>query len=1077
MHTKETVWGFDIGKGSLGEAVRVGNEFKHVLSMEIDADFAEIKTAAATRRAWRTREAHKAREKWLEKCLSDADIEILGRRKVDIVDGTWKLVSRGDGRLEREFPADGENVCYNSIALRCKLLLGEKLESWQVFKALNSAIQNRGYDAQIPWGDEDGKSSETKRSGKSDSAKKSGEDESYAERLALFEREFDKLLAEVENREKYDFPCFFKAAKMGLWSPENPDKVGIRIDNTAEKAKGYVVPRNAVIAEFRALVNAAAKQYPKLKGKADFIMFGKAEEAYASYKPELRRKFGLRRGADSDWTALGQKTPRFDNRIIGKCKLIPRLNVCKIKPLKECKTEDDFLPHTITLALKLLNLRFFRGAGIDSLSFDEFLRAFEIARQNKFALNKTNLKKFFKTIGAEIMDENQSSVEQPREGGRAAYSRPAMRLLRDLIFSGKSPAEFYASRICKIENTDKNRGLVAEDLAFIKLMGDIPWNGIFVPDVDTFNFANIRESERADKINKLIGSQNDPIVRHRLAFFYERIKLLESKFGAPDKIVLEFVRDDFLGSKAKKEMSQGIKKRFEEKKKLAEELDSQRAEFGNKYASKKMLLKFELYKKQRGRCVYTDNALPLSELENLEVEHIFPRSRGGADAMYNYVLTDENTNKQKGDKTPFEWLSSDKTKWESYCDRVRSLTQSLGAKRCKLLVSPNAEELMQKYTALAETAWISKLAQKICCIHFGFQFGGLKGEKKVWTVSGNTTAMIRGRYGLNRLLHNEEISEDLPLLDRIVKEKNFEEKNRDNKKHHALDAMCICFAPTSNAKKALSHKNILPEEIAKNPESDDARNFFAKYLEEVVPTKVAIKKPELEQTIYSKRVIAGRETIVKKCNVRDLAYKGQNPKYDFDTLTKRIKDIINPVSKRVIEDFAKTEPTEAEWEDWCKYEAAIPSKNGSPTRLLRVLCKTKDDAERFKDLSKDGCGAYRKSKSHKGQFIWKDNKGNYLVAPVYIYSSKQKVYAELKNNPKCMGICDFFKTGCLVKISNEVVDEKKNRLWLKAGFYNLNSIAKEKRVYLTDVNGQEHKKIPLQHLMNAGMKRVETNTI
>ena len=30
MGTKEIVWGFDIGKGSLGEAVRIGNEFKHV---------------------------------------------------------------------------------------------------------------------------------------------------------------------------------------------------------------------------------------------------------------------------------------------------------------------------------------------------------------------------------------------------------------------------------------------------------------------------------------------------------------------------------------------------------------------------------------------------------------------------------------------------------------------------------------------------------------------------------------------------------------------------------------------------------------------------------------------------------------------------------------------------------------------------------------------------------------------------------------------------------------------------------------------------------------------------------------
>lgn len=66
MHTKEIIWGFDIGKGSLGEAVRVGNEFKHVQSLEIAPDFAETKTTAAARRAWRTREAHKARELWLE---------------------------------------------------------------------------------------------------------------------------------------------------------------------------------------------------------------------------------------------------------------------------------------------------------------------------------------------------------------------------------------------------------------------------------------------------------------------------------------------------------------------------------------------------------------------------------------------------------------------------------------------------------------------------------------------------------------------------------------------------------------------------------------------------------------------------------------------------------------------------------------------------------------------------------------------------------------------------------------------------------------------------------------------------
>jgi hypothetical protein len=54
----ETVWAFDLGKGSLGEAVRRGNEFLHKASLLIPAEFAETKTAAGRRRMWRTRQAH-----------------------------------------------------------------------------------------------------------------------------------------------------------------------------------------------------------------------------------------------------------------------------------------------------------------------------------------------------------------------------------------------------------------------------------------------------------------------------------------------------------------------------------------------------------------------------------------------------------------------------------------------------------------------------------------------------------------------------------------------------------------------------------------------------------------------------------------------------------------------------------------------------------------------------------------------------------------------------------------------------------------------------------------------------------
>ena len=52
------VWAFDLGKGSIGEAVRRGNEFLHKASLLIPAEFAETKTAAGRRRMWRTRQAH-----------------------------------------------------------------------------------------------------------------------------------------------------------------------------------------------------------------------------------------------------------------------------------------------------------------------------------------------------------------------------------------------------------------------------------------------------------------------------------------------------------------------------------------------------------------------------------------------------------------------------------------------------------------------------------------------------------------------------------------------------------------------------------------------------------------------------------------------------------------------------------------------------------------------------------------------------------------------------------------------------------------------------------------------------------
>ena len=59
------------------------------------------------------------------------------------------------------------------------------------------------------------------------------------------------------------------------------------------------------------------------------------------------------------------------------------------------------------------------------------------------------------------------------------------------------------------------------------------------------------------------------------------------------------------------------------------------------------LLRKAIYKAFKGRCFYTSLPIDTSEME---VDHIIPRSLGGADNIFNYVLTSLRPNRVKSDK-------------------------------------------------------------------------------------------------------------------------------------------------------------------------------------------------------------------------------------------------------------------------------------------------------------------------------------------------------------------------------------------------------------------------------------------
>ena len=73
----QKLFAFDIGTGSLGIAVREGNEIIDARSLIIPENVASTKEQRERRGQWRTREAHKAREIWLKEQCINAGIPVM----------------------------------------------------------------------------------------------------------------------------------------------------------------------------------------------------------------------------------------------------------------------------------------------------------------------------------------------------------------------------------------------------------------------------------------------------------------------------------------------------------------------------------------------------------------------------------------------------------------------------------------------------------------------------------------------------------------------------------------------------------------------------------------------------------------------------------------------------------------------------------------------------------------------------------------------------------------------------------------------------------------------------------------
>ena len=326
-------------------------------------------------------------------------------------------------------------------------------------------------------------------------------------------------------------------------------------------------------------------------------------------------------------------------------------------------------------------------------------------------------------------------------------------------------------------------------------------------------------------------------------------------YGKPAEIHIELARELKQTKKQKKqtEKQQRINKKEndEAKKVLAEQgvIDN--------YENR---LRYKLWKElnfkdvNERKCPYSGKQICIAKLfsAEFEIEHILPFSQTFDDSIANKTLASKSANAIKGNRSPFDaFASSSVYNYQEILQRTQVMP-----KNKKWRFEPEA---MQKFSdqnsfiasQLNDTRYISKVTkqyfQQIC--------------DQIRIGNGRITALLRHNWGLNSLLHNEETSQTTQDFDaetgEVLNDSSSQNqdsaKNRQDHRHHAIDAICIAMT---------DHK------IFKQISTDNARNCNLDRLSINLPSHWNAFREDVAKTI-AKIIVSHKNDHSKNVKLHD----------------------------------------------------------------------------------------------------------------------------------------------------------------------------------------------------------------
>lgn len=666
-------------------------------------------------------------------------------------------------------------------------------------------------------------------------------------------------------------------------------------NNPQYRIKDQVFPREAYIEEFDSIINEQKKHYPDLIN-SEFINEVRNEIIYYQRRLKSQKRLvsvcefegfleKVKNGDKEKEILVGPKVAHRSSPIFQICKIWETINNITIR-----KKDGSYFE----ISNELKNKIFEHLDNNEKLSYSELLKILNLKKDDVYGnkqlinglqgnLTKTQIKKCFedstqfetlfefnliiKEINDEgyLIDKNSGEIigskirkvvspeienENYYKLWHTVYSISEKDECKSALIKNYNLSEETAEKLASIDFTksgfgNKSTRAMRKILPYL-MEGDSYYAACCYAGYNHSNSLTKQENLERKLVDKLKllekNSLRQPVVEKILNQMINVVNAIIDKFGKPDEIRIELARELKLSKEERKDAYKYLNERTRENQTIENELK----EFGLR-ATRNNIIKWRLYheisgkeKKQNAICIYCGNPISFTAAmlgEEVDIEHIIPKSRVFDDSQSNKTLSHRKCNANKSDMTAFDFMKNkSENEFNDYLERVNTLYKNklIGrVKRDKLLMPVNKIPTDFIERQLRESQYIARKAREILqsvCFN-------------VWATSGEVTSELRHIWGWDDVLMNLQIPKYKELGLTEIKEVLQNDKilkkevipgwtKRDDHRHHAIDALTIActkqgFIQRFNTLNSEKTRSQMIEEIEK---FDNKKSLLENYI-------------------------------------------------------------------------------------------------------------------------------------------------------------------------------------------------------------------------------------------------------